>query len=383
MTALFLPYSVPSFIIHLMCGQKKIVFGVIILILLLLPAGGRRVKAQQETDQPESLRVVTKVIEPFVFKEEERFTGFSIDLWNEISLRTGLPFEYIEVETVGEQLAALAEGEADIAIAAISMTPEREEAFDFSYPYFRSGLQILTTSDRPGLFQQLFTVLFSPRFLSLTISILVILIIVSHIIWLLERRNNPHFPRDYRRGVWEGLWWTVVTLTTVGYGDRTVKDKGGRLLAMVWMFAGIILLANFTAVVTAELTANRLESILEEVDDLKRRQVATVTGTTSADYLRQAGVAYIPVTGIEEAYPLLYDGRIDAIVYDAPVLQYYAATEGKGQVEVVGSPFKREDYGIALPPESPYEEVINQTLLEMHYDGMLAELANRWFISEE
>ena len=58
-------------------------------------------------------------------------------------------------------------------------------------------------------------------------------------------------------------------------------------------------------------------------------------------------------------------------------------TASKGQVEVVGSPFKREDYGIALPPESPYEEVINQTLLEMHYDGMLAELANRWFISEE
>lgn len=39
--------------------------------------------------------------------------------------------------------------------------------------------------------------------------------------------------------VYDGLWWAVVTLTTVGYGDIQPVTVGGRLLATVAMFAGI------------------------------------------------------------------------------------------------------------------------------------------------
>ena len=39
--------------------------------------------------------------------------------------------------------------------------------------------------------------------------------------------------------VYDGLWWAVVTLTTVGYGDIQPVTAGGRILATVAMFAGI------------------------------------------------------------------------------------------------------------------------------------------------
>jgi len=52
----------------------------------------------RQEEQP--LRVVTKVIEPFVIKDGNRLTGASIDLWKEIALITEAPFEFIEVETV-------------------------------------------------------------------------------------------------------------------------------------------------------------------------------------------------------------------------------------------------------------------------------------------
>ena len=44
---------------------------------------------------------------------------------------------------------------------------------------------------------------------------------------------------DVFASVYDGLWWAVVTLTTVGYGDIQPVTAGGRILATVAMFAGI------------------------------------------------------------------------------------------------------------------------------------------------
>ena len=51
--------------------------------------------SEPQQDQERPIRVVTKVVEPFVIKEQDRLTGFSIDLWKEITLLTGIPFELI------------------------------------------------------------------------------------------------------------------------------------------------------------------------------------------------------------------------------------------------------------------------------------------------
>ena len=37
-------------------------------------------------------------------------------------------------------------------------------------------------------------------------------------IYFKERKNNPEeFPRDFIPGFWQGFWWALVTMTTVGY----------------------------------------------------------------------------------------------------------------------------------------------------------------------
>jgi len=241
-----------------------------------------RASARDHQQEP-TLRVVTKEVGPFVVKERDRLTGFSIDLWKEIALITELPFEFVEVTTVADQLDALEDGEADLALAAISLTPEREDRFDFSYPYFRSGLQIMTTDRRPSFIEWVFSNVLTSRIL-MAISILVlILIAVGHIIWLLERKKNDHFPQSYLRGVWEGIWWSAVTVTTVGYGDRIINGVGGRILGIFWMFAGIFLIGGFTAYVAAELTVSELHAVINGPDDLRGKQVITVSDTTSAD----------------------------------------------------------------------------------------------------
>jgi len=55
---------------------------------------------------------------------------------------------------------------------------------------------------------------------------------------------------------------------------------------------------------------------------------------------------------------------VQAVVYDAPVRLYHAATQGRGTVHVVGSIFKEETYGIALPTGCPLCKPINEAAAE-------------------
>jgi voltage-gated potassium channel Kch len=69
---------------------------------------------------------------------------------------------------------------------------------------------------------------------------------------VLERvLDHQEFPT-----IGKGLWFTLQTVTTVGYGDVTPKLRDGRIIAAVVMLAGI----GFLAVITASVTATLVES---------------------------------------------------------------------------------------------------------------------------
>ncbi len=366
--------------------QRRFILRIVITTFLFglanLYLTGSLAAAGQKQEQEEPLRIVTKEIEPFVIKDEGRLSGFSIDLWKEIALLTGIQYEFVEVDSVNEQLDAVKASEADAAIAAISMTPEREEELDFSYPYYLAGLQVMTTGKHISTLTSLLSFIFSSRFFLALAALFVILMIVGHITWLVERNNNPDFPHGYMKGIWEGIWWAAATVTTVGYGDKTVRDKWGRLIGIFWMFAGLFLIANFTAFVTAEATVTHMRTSISGIEDLHGKKVVTVSGTTSAEYLKEKRIVFRGVERIEEAYDLLASEEAEAIVYDAPILQYYAATAGNSSLQLVGAPFNAEFYGIALPPNSPYKEQINMALLEIIENGTFEEIATKWYISD-
>lgn len=58
----------------------------------------------------------------------------------------------------------------------------------------------------------------------------------------------------------EALWWAIVTMTTVGYGDYIPQGVAGRVLAVVIMFTGISLISYLTASIAAGSMARRLKA---------------------------------------------------------------------------------------------------------------------------
>ncbi|KAL9981408.1 hypothetical protein ACROYT_G010109 [Oculina patagonica] len=76
------------------------------------------------------------------------------------------------------------------------------------------------------------------------------------VIWLLEHTaNKAQFSPSFTAGSPEGFWWAVVSLTTVGYGDKTPKSFLGRLFGVVWILVGAIMLSLFTALFTNAMQA--------------------------------------------------------------------------------------------------------------------------------
>jgi polar amino acid transport system substrate-binding protein len=334
-----------------------------------------------DASDPTEWLVATKAIEPMVFLDGHGPRGFSIDLWHEVARRLDQPFQWLTVKTVTDQIDAVSKGQADIAIAAISMTPGREEILDFSYAYMDAGLQIMAPAAQPLSFWRNLRYFLGPNLLRLVGGLILFLLVIAHLVWIFNRFSPAkHYAKNYFVGVGEAFWWAAVTLSAGGYGDEGPPEGPLRRIAVLaWMFTGIVFISNFTAAITTQSTLAGLRNEISGVNDLPGKAIATVKGSTADLYLTQKGLRHTNFEKVEEAYPLLESGETDVIVYDFPVLQYYATNKGKGKVRLVGDVFNPEFYGIAMAENSPHREAINRALLAIKLDGTYETIYSRWF----
>jgi ABC-type amino acid transport substrate-binding protein len=93
-----------------------------------------------------TFKVATKILPPFVTEENGELGGFSIELWKKIAQELEAKSDFKKTESIPGLLSALTAKQADLSIAAISVTAAREKDFDFSQPIFDAGLQILVRS---------------------------------------------------------------------------------------------------------------------------------------------------------------------------------------------------------------------------------------------
>ena len=241
------------------------------------------------------LKVVTLRSEPFVIYHDGQYGGFSIELWDEIAKELDIAYTIYGVNTIAKLLDDVQRGFADLAVAGIGITSQREKILDFSHAYYEAGLQIMVLEGADSVLREVLSIIHAVLFSSEAIYALgifiVVLLIAAHLIWFLERRDNPQFPTRYPQGIWQSVWWAVVTVTTVGYGDKTPKRAAGRLFGIIWIMAGYFVFAYFTASVTTTATLKELYGTINGPEDLFGKKVATVEKSTAATYLYEQGMA--------------------------------------------------------------------------------------------
>ncbi len=345
------------------------VIGFFALALLI---SGRTLPAAEAISPPngrssqDKLAVAVMHLPPFLMKGEgTSWEGLSLELWQIIAREIGVDYalkEYTSVETVRDDIIA---GRVDI-IPGLAVTEGHERILDFSHQYLRSGLAIAVpaTESTPRLLR--FTRhLLSPDLLLVMGGMLLLSLLAGLVIWLAEGRRNRDFGGGPVKGTGHGFWWAVVTLTTVGYGDKAPQTITGRLAAITWMFASIFLIASFTGAITATMTVGSLEGKIRGLADLPGVRVGALSRSVGKSFLNAKGISVQPFENVQEGLSALAEEKLDAFVLNEAILKYMAENAYKGDIVVLPETFDHYFVGMAMPTNSIWKENINIALLDV------------------
>jgi polar amino acid transport system substrate-binding protein len=280
----------------------------------------------------------------------------------------GWDYKLTPISQMASILSGLEQGRFDAAIGAITITAEREARVDFSYPAHRSGVAVALRKETGPLaaISSYLTVAMELGYLIL--GILALLLLLGSIIWVVERpRRSDARPHESIVATWhEGLYWAVVTMTTVGYGDKTPKTRLGQLVAVVWMMTSLALVSLLSASLVSRLTAERVEnSSIRTESDLSARRLAAVEQSSGAEYLEDLQLKYDKYNNVAEALRSLADGRSDAVINSVGALRHLVSARFAQAVYVQRALLAPAFMAVALPQNSPLKRPIDRALIKI------------------
>ncbi|NJL48544.1 MAG: transporter substrate-binding domain-containing protein [Leptolyngbyaceae cyanobacterium SM2_5_2] len=265
----------------------------------------------------------------------------------------------------------------------MAITSQREQAFDFSHPILSAGLQVMApapTAQSRYPMREILSRILSPELVRLSAMVGLLMLIPAHVLWYFERNNKESMIENasYFPGIFQALWWTVLAL--VGQADDMPQGPVGKLVALFWVFVGIIYLTYFTAGLTAELTVQEIQGHIQTLTDLQNRSVALVADEGALEYLEVQNIRQVTqFSQPEAAYAALAAGEVEALVAPRPLLLYFALHEPDVDYQLVGTPFLDQFYAFAMPEDSPYRDPINQAILTLRENGTYTEIYRKWF----
>uniref|UniRef100_A0A8C9TDI3 Glutamate receptor n=1 Tax=Scleropages formosus TaxID=113540 RepID=A0A8C9TDI3_SCLFO len=366
-----------------------------------------------------TVKVVTLLEEPFVMVAEnilgqpKRYKGFSIDVLDALAKMLGFKYEIYQVadSKYGSQLpngswngmiGELISKRADLAVSAITITPERENVVDFSMRYmdYSVGILLHKPEDKINIFS-----LFAPFDLAVWACIAAAIPVVGVLIFVLRRiqslRNqNPSAPHQ-SSSLSSAIWLVYGAFVQQG-GDSAVTSMALRIVMGSWWLFTLIVCSSYTANLAAYLTVSRMDSAVRTFQDLSKQNdlaYGTVRDSAVYDYFKAKGTNPLeqdstfaelwrtisknsgrdnsvssPSEGIRKAKKEPY-----AFLWDMAVVEYAALTDDDCTITVTGNSVSSKGYGIALQHGSPYRDLFSQKVLELQERGDLDILKQKWW----
>ncbi|MGY5850140.1 transporter substrate-binding domain-containing protein [Salegentibacter sp. F14] len=299
---------------------------------------------------------------PFVVEENGEYSGLSISSWELVNEKLGAEYQYKVYPSLIALLDAVAQGEVDFSINPVTVTDLRMQRMDFSQPYFISYTGVAKKSET--MIWSYLANIFSWNFIKGILVLLGVILLFGFLVWIFEHKRNKEEFGPGTRGILQGFWWSAVTMTTVGYGDKAPRTFGGRLIGLIWMFMAIVMISGLTAGIASSLTVQSIGDEITSVEDLKRFDVLTVKGSSAQELLDQYAVKSKTVADQREGIQDILDGKSSLFVYDQPILKYEIARRELGdELEVLQKTLKRDYYGYSFPKGSPLLKEIDPILV--------------------
>jgi len=306
---------------------------------------------------------------------DNRWEGFAVELWQAVAQQIGVPFQFQEFSTLEHLINALEKQEIDV-IPSLAVRETFESAMDFSQSYLKTGLSIAVPAEGAEYrWIRIFEGIFSEHILKAIGLLMLMSLVAGIIVWVFERRRNSEmFGEGAAEGIGHGIWWAMVTMTTVGYGDKAPRTIGGRIVALVWMIFSIIFIASFAANITTSLTISELKGKVRGFSDLYHARVGSISHSEGFDFLAKQGIAAIPFENLQEGLLAVAGKKIDAFVLNEQILKHLVKKEFPGRVQVLPETFAEYFVSIALQEKSSLRKPINKALLKFMKTEKWAEL---------
>ncbi|MFM7052382.1 MAG: ion channel, partial [Planctomycetota bacterium] len=308
--------------------------------------------------QAAPLRIVAgaTAVPPFAVLDPETgvWSGPAIELFRQAATEAGAEVSFTEVRRGGLN-DEVVEGLVDASALPLFPTRELRRTAHVSPPVASGQLAVVVRRQHVlGDFVDLLSSIFGRSQLRIYTIVVGFALVFALIVWLLERRRNPQFRGHRGGGIGSSMWWSMSTLSTVGYCDKVPQTTSGRAAAGVWMMLSLVLTSLFTAAVTSSLTVSAQTRRVNSLGDLPLARVGLVDGSYASRYFIERGIPFVSYPTSAAALAALSAGNIDASA-DASLLveAHVRQADTHGELEVLPDRFAPGEYHFVLNSELP------------------------------
>ncbi|XP_074647891.1 glutamate receptor ionotropic, delta-1-like [Tubulanus polymorphus] len=359
--------------------------------------------------------------EPFVFydpRANPRYTGFLPDMMNELARRMNVSYEIYNCPdgkygakdsngTWNGMIGELVRKDADIALATLGISAEREKVVDFTKPYMEYSADILLK--RPEAKDEnemtMITAFLRPFETNVWITIFGCILAVGVLLHLLNRFGPYGSYRSQLPGnepidfnLVNSVWFAFATFWATGV-DSCPRSPSSRILSAVWWFFTLIVISTYTANLAAYLTVTGLEAPIASVDDLAKQTeigYGTVEDSNLFSFFKESKIGiyetmYKFMNGTDEYVVSDYregirrvkesniNGKDYAFMWDQGILEYVKAQDPDCKLMTVKKPFNERMYGIALQVNAQFRDAMSIHILKMQEEGFIENLRKKWW----
>lgn len=301
---------------------------------------------------------------PYSTKNElGEWHGIGPDLWEEVAKKIGIKFEYVEC-LQSEMHDKLKNHEIDmILVTGQSADFLKTEVFTQPYVYSYGSAVIGHLSVLSSIENIINHLVQSGMFLIVLGMFLTMFVISLVLVYFEGRHGQGHFEGSWLKRFASALWFTAVTMTSVGYGDSAKLSFVGRTITFLWMMMGILFIALFTGSVVSSLTTAELNSSLVRLEDLSHYRCGVFAGSKMDKVLMAKGIPARKYPTLMEGFGALQRGQISAFAVDAISANTIVINEYPGQFKICVMPTIQLLYSFAFRKDDPLFDPVNDEVI--------------------